>query len=71
MKISEETIAALYRHFQTHPTVSTDSRRITPGSLFFALKGPSFDGNRFAADALSAGAACAVVYYSGGGDRCL
>lgn len=61
MKISEETIAALYRHFQTHPTVSTDSRRITPGSLFFALKGPSFDGNRFASAALDAGAACAVV----------
>lgn len=41
--------------------VSTDSRRIAPGSLFFALKGASFDGNRFALEALRQGAAWAVV----------
>jgi len=51
----------LYRLFTEHPHVTTDSRRIEPGSLFFALRGASFDGNRFAADALEKGAACAVV----------
>ncbi len=43
------------------PAVTTDSRKITPGVIFFALKGENFDGNRFAASALEAGAAFAVV----------
>jgi len=51
----------LYRLFSEHPHVVTDSRNIEPGSIFFALKGASFDGNRFAADALRRGAAFAVV----------
>ncbi len=51
----------LYRRFLEHPAVSTDSRRIASGSLFFALRGASFDGNRFALDALDRGAALAVV----------
>jgi UDP-N-acetylmuramoyl-tripeptide--D-alanyl-D-alanine ligase len=41
--------------------VSTDTRKIQPGVLFFALKGDNFDGNRFAANALDTGAAFAVV----------
>ena len=41
--------------------VSTDSRQVPEGGLFFALKGESFDGNRFAAAALKAGAAHAIV----------
>ncbi len=41
--------------------VTTDSRNITPNALFFALKGENFDGNKFAKDALNAGAAYAVV----------
>lgn len=41
--------------------VSTDSRRVERGSLFFALKGDNFDGNRYAARAIEAGAAMAVV----------
>ena len=61
MKTLEETISTLYRHFLDHPSISTDSRRITPGSLFFALKGPTFDGNRFASAALDQGASLAVV----------
>ena len=61
MKTPEETISTLYRHFLDYPSVSTDSRRITPGSLFFALKGPTFDGNRFASAALDQGAAIAIV----------
>ena len=41
--------------------MTTDSRNITPNVMFFALRGASFDGNRFAADALMKGASCAVV----------
>ena len=51
----------LYDLFAAHPAVTTDSRNIAPGSLFFALRGASFDGNRFAADALDRGASFAVV----------
>ncbi|MBQ3083116.1 MAG: UDP-N-acetylmuramoyl-tripeptide--D-alanyl-D-alanine ligase, partial [Alistipes sp.] len=54
-------MSKLYDLFQAHPIISTDTRRITPGSLFFALRGTSFDGNRFAADALAKGAVAAVV----------
>ena len=54
-------MSKLYALFQAHPAISTDTRRITPGSLFFALRGASFDGNRFAADALAKGAVAAVV----------
>ncbi len=54
-------MSGLYTLFQEHPKISTDSRRIERGSIFFALHGASFDGNRFAADALAKGAAAAVV----------
>ncbi len=39
----------------------TDTRSLQPGDLFFALKGPNFNGNAFALAALQAGAAAAVV----------
>lgn len=55
------TTKALYDVFLRHLHISTDTRKITPGSLFFALKGPSFNGNLFAAEALEKGAAYAVV----------
>ena len=51
----------LYDLFCRHPRISTDTRRIEPGSIFFALRGATFDGNRFAAEALACGAAYAVV----------
>ncbi len=54
-------IEKIYNLFVQHPKVSTDTRRIEPGSLFFALKGANFDGNRFALGALASGAAYAVV----------
>ena len=54
-------MSELYDIFRRHPRISTDTRRIEPGSVFFALHGATFDGNRFAADALSKGAAYAVV----------
>ncbi|HEV7348462.1 UDP-N-acetylmuramoyl-tripeptide--D-alanyl-D-alanine ligase [Telluribacter sp.] len=53
--------AELYDIYLSHPVVSTDTRKITPGCLFFALKGENFDGNLFAAAALEKGAAYAVV----------
>jgi UDP-N-acetylmuramoyl-tripeptide--D-alanyl-D-alanine ligase len=54
-------IAALYQLYLQHPNVTTDTRNIQPGDIFFALKGPSFNGNTFAAKALEMGAAYAVV----------
>ena len=41
--------------------ISTDTRKITPGCLFIALKGERFDGNEFASKAVEEGALCAVV----------
>jgi UDP-N-acetylmuramoyl-tripeptide--D-alanyl-D-alanine ligase len=41
--------------------VTTDTRKITPGSVFFALRGPNFNANSFAAQALAQGCAYAVV----------
>jgi len=55
------TTAELYKIFLDHPNVCTDSRKIEPNCLFFALKGANFDGNQFAERALQQGAAYAVV----------
>ena len=55
------SIQDLYSLYLQHPSVQTDTRKIEPGDLFFALKGPNFDGNRFAAQALEKGAAHAVI----------
>ena len=54
-------MSPLYELFRACAGVSTDTRRIVPGSIFFALHGATFDGNRFAAEALDKGAAYAVV----------
>lgn len=59
--IAQMEIADLYRIFLQHPIISTDSRVCPPGSIFFALKGENFNGNRFAESALEIGAAYAVV----------
>ncbi len=56
-----DSIETIYKAYLQHPLVSTDTRNIIPGSIFFALKGDSFNGNRFAAEALERGAAFAVV----------
>ena len=59
----------LYNIFLQHPIISTDTRKLTKGSLFFALKGQNFDGNKFAAQALENGVAYAIIdnpeYHSG------
>lgn len=54
-------IEELYDIFAEHPSVTTDSRHISPGCLFFALKGPRFDGNQYAKQALEAGVAYAII----------
>ncbi len=55
------TIPELYDLFLKHPSVCTDSRSIKQGDLFFALKGPSFNGNQFALEALKKGAAWVIA----------
>ncbi|MBQ6067986.1 MAG: UDP-N-acetylmuramoyl-tripeptide--D-alanyl-D-alanine ligase [Bacteroidales bacterium] len=68
MKIEE-----LYQVYLQSRTVTTDSRQITPGCLFFAFKGETFDGNAFAPQALEQGAALCVISDPkyGADDRCV
>ena len=54
-------IKELYSFYKEHAVVTTDSRECPEGSIFIALKGESFDGNKFAVQALEKGCALAVV----------
>jgi len=54
-------IKELYQLYQQHPCITTDSRDCPEGSIFLALKGESFDGNKFAASALEKGCAYAII----------
>jgi UDP-N-acetylmuramoyl-tripeptide--D-alanyl-D-alanine ligase len=54
-------IHTLYQKYRESGKVSTDTRQITPGSVFFALKGEKFNANTFAQEALAKGARYAVV----------
>ncbi len=54
-------IKELYKLYQQHPCITTDSRDCPEGSIFLALKGESFDGNQFAQSALDKGCAYAIV----------
>lgn len=54
-------IENLYTIYKQHPSISTDTRNIIKGSIFFALKGGSFNGNTFADQALENGAAYVVI----------
>ena len=54
-------ISELYKIYRDHPDISTDSRNIRTGCLFFALKGENFNGNRFVGEALKKGAKWAVA----------
>lgn len=54
-------IQRLYTAFKECGRVTTDSRAISGGEMFFGLKGENFDGNEYALKALEAGAAYAVV----------
>ena len=60
-----ETIERLYQAYLASRRVTTDSRDITLGCIFFAFKGEHFDGNAFAPQALEQGAALCVI-----SDRC-
>lgn len=54
-------IHELYKIYQAHPEVSTDTRHLPEGCIFFALRGERFDGNAYALEALERGASYAVV----------
>ena len=54
-------IIGIYNKFKQCACVSTDTRALKGGEMFFALKGENFDGNEYALKALEAGAAYAVV----------
>ena len=54
-------IEELYSIYCNHPQIQTDSRKLASGDLFFALRGPNFNGNQFAIQALEMGAAYVIV----------
>jgi UDP-N-acetylmuramoyl-tripeptide--D-alanyl-D-alanine ligase len=54
-------IEQLYRLYLKYPSIKTDTRKLTNGDIFFALKGPTFNGNQFARQALDAGAAYVII----------
>ncbi len=51
----------LYRIFRESNGISTDTRSVTKGQMFFALWGEKFNGNKYAAEALEKGASYAVI----------
>ncbi len=57
----EHLIELLYAKFLQSSGVCTDTRKIEAGNLFFALKGPNFNGNQYAEQALQQGASFAVI----------
>lgn len=54
-------IEEIYKIYQQFPSIETDTRKIKKDDIFFALKGPNFNGNHFAKLALKAGAAYVVA----------
>jgi UDP-N-acetylmuramoyl-tripeptide--D-alanyl-D-alanine ligase len=54
-------IEQLYNLFKINQSISTDTRAIVKGSLFFALKGDNFNGNKSAEVALKKGASYAII----------
>jgi UDP-N-acetylmuramoyl-tripeptide--D-alanyl-D-alanine ligase len=56
-----ERTEQLYEHYLRYPVICTDSRAVSAGSIFFALRGDSFNGNTYAGGALNSGAVLAVV----------
>ena len=55
------TTAELYKHYLKNQVISTDTRNITEGCIFFALKGDNFNANEFAEQAIEKGAAFVVI----------
>ena len=54
-------ITDLYKLYSQHYLVDTDTRTIRPNTIFFALKGDNFNGNKFASKALKTGATFAII----------
>ena len=54
-------ITDLYDIFKRNNTICTDSRSVTNQSLFFALTGENYNGNKFALDALNKGCSYAII----------
>lgn len=54
-------IEELYKIYKQYPSVQTDTRKLKAGDIFFALKGPNFNGNLFAKQAIDSGAAHVVI----------
>jgi UDP-N-acetylmuramoyl-tripeptide--D-alanyl-D-alanine ligase len=54
-------ISQLHQLFLEQPIISTDTRKVAENSIFFALKGANFNGNKFASDALKKRATYAVI----------
>jgi UDP-N-acetylmuramoyl-tripeptide--D-alanyl-D-alanine ligase len=59
--MENERLKLLYDHFLRSSGVSTDSRKISRGCLFFALKGDQFNGNQFVGAAIEQGALLAIA----------
>lgn len=51
----------LYKLLMESTGVSTDSRTVGKGQIFFALWGDNYNGNKFASEALARGASCAII----------
>ncbi|OYZ47696.1 MAG: UDP-N-acetylmuramoylalanyl-D-glutamate--2,6-diaminopimelate ligase, partial [Bacteroidetes bacterium 24-39-8] len=54
-------ISELYQLYLQYPSIQTDTRKLQKGDIYWALKGPNFNGNLFAEKALEMGAAYAIV----------
>src|SRR6188768_4306113 len=54
-------VEELYKIYLQHPSIQTDTRKLRSGDIFFALKGPNFNGNAFAKQAIESGATCVVI----------
>lgn len=55
------TLQELHKQFLINQVICTDTRKIIPGAIFFALKGDNFNGNKFASTAIEQGCVLAIV----------
>ena len=54
-------IEDIYKIYRASKSISTDTRSIKKGDLFFALKGENFNGNQYANKAIKNGALYAII----------
>lgn len=59
--MKKTSIEKLYQIYLEHSEISKDTRTISQNCIYFALKGESFNGNKFAEEALGKGAAYALI----------